>query len=224
MPCIWLEREEMACEEAELGPEKFAERMNMQQKLQEQVKDSSISVWDSWERSVLISLLQQLEMLNYMRSFPLNDQSAILEKVRWILWCSFIARFYMFSNSVQAFLKTMVHFARQNIGKQFLADITCLYWQVFAANLCLWFSASWSDGESQFWERSINFVCGEDPRYCSEKGVPCFPTEIVGVLPRRSSGEFGWKTEEKRGVLCVWLLLFFCWSCFGEIDVLFLVG
>lgn len=120
-------------------------------------------------------------MLNYMRSFPLNDQSAILEKVRWILWCSFIARFYMLSNSVQAFLKTMVHFARQNICKQFLADINCLYWQVFAANLCLWFSASWSDGESQFWERSINFVCGEDPRYCSEKGVPCFPTEIIGV-------------------------------------------
>lgn len=28
----------MACEEAELGPEKFAERMHMQQKLQEEVK------------------------------------------------------------------------------------------------------------------------------------------------------------------------------------------
>ncbi|KAI5651093.1 hypothetical protein M9H77_37098 [Catharanthus roseus] len=55
----FVAREEMACEEAELGPEKFAERMNMQQKLQE----------------------QQLEMLNYMRSFPLNDQSAILEKL-----------------------------------------------------------------------------------------------------------------------------------------------
>ena len=33
-----IEREEMACEEAELGPEKFAERMHMQHKLQEQVK------------------------------------------------------------------------------------------------------------------------------------------------------------------------------------------
>lgn len=52
--------EEMACEEAELGSEAFAERMNMQQKLQG----------------------QQLEMLNYMRNFHLDDQSAILEMLR----------------------------------------------------------------------------------------------------------------------------------------------
>lgn len=55
----FVAKEEMACEEAELGPEKFAERMHMQQKLQE----------------------QQLEMLKYMRNFHLDDQSAVLEKI-----------------------------------------------------------------------------------------------------------------------------------------------
>lgn len=51
--------EEMVCDEAVHGPDEFAERMDSQQKLQE----------------------QQLEMLNYMRRFHLDDQSAILEKV-----------------------------------------------------------------------------------------------------------------------------------------------
>ncbi|KZV47561.1 hypothetical protein F511_32225 [Dorcoceras hygrometricum] len=55
----FVAKEEIACEEAELGPEKFAERMKMQQKLQE----------------------QQLEMLRHMRKFHLNDQSAILAKI-----------------------------------------------------------------------------------------------------------------------------------------------
>ncbi|KAK9104144.1 hypothetical protein Scep_020988 [Stephania cephalantha] len=50
-------KEEMACDEAELKPEEFAEKMNMQQKLQE----------------------QQLEMLKTMRKYGPDDQSAILE-------------------------------------------------------------------------------------------------------------------------------------------------
>ncbi|KAG2714889.1 hypothetical protein I3843_03G052200 [Carya illinoinensis] len=55
----FLAKEEMACDEAELGPEEFAERILGQQKLQE----------------------QQLEMLKHMRKFHLDDQSAILEKL-----------------------------------------------------------------------------------------------------------------------------------------------
>ncbi|BBH00537.1 hypothetical protein Prudu_010549 [Prunus dulcis] len=57
---LWNVREEMACDEAELGADEFAERMHSQEKLQE----------------------QQLEMLKHMRKFPLDDQSAILEKLR----------------------------------------------------------------------------------------------------------------------------------------------
>ncbi|XP_059669967.1 uncharacterized protein LOC132315644 [Cornus florida] len=56
----FVAKEEMACEEAELGPDKFAERMHMQHELQE----------------------QQLEMLKHMRYFHLDDQSVILEKLR----------------------------------------------------------------------------------------------------------------------------------------------
>ncbi|KAL6994482.1 hypothetical protein U1Q18_012586 [Sarracenia purpurea var. burkii] len=52
-------KEELACEEAELGPDKFAEKMQMQHKLQE----------------------QQLEMLKGMRKFHLDDQSTILQKL-----------------------------------------------------------------------------------------------------------------------------------------------
>ncbi|KAG6793334.1 hypothetical protein POTOM_002541 [Populus tomentosa] len=51
--------EEMACDEAELGPDEFAEKMHYQQQLQE----------------------QQLEMLKHMRKFHMDDQSAILEKL-----------------------------------------------------------------------------------------------------------------------------------------------
>ncbi|KAK7847955.1 hypothetical protein CFP56_005668 [Quercus suber] len=54
------DREEMACDEAELGPDEFTERMHSQQKLHE----------------------QQLEMLKHMRKFHFDDQSAILEKLR----------------------------------------------------------------------------------------------------------------------------------------------
>ncbi|XP_049394865.1 uncharacterized protein LOC125859204 [Solanum stenotomum] len=46
----FVAKEEMACEEAELGPDRFAERLMMQQNLQE----------------------QQLEMLKYMHNFQLN--------------------------------------------------------------------------------------------------------------------------------------------------------
>ncbi|CAA3013580.1 Hypothetical predicted protein [Olea europaea subsp. europaea] len=35
---VFVAKEETACEEAELGPEKFAERMEAQRKLQQQVK------------------------------------------------------------------------------------------------------------------------------------------------------------------------------------------
>ncbi|PKI60337.1 hypothetical protein CRG98_019273 [Punica granatum] len=56
----FIAREEMACDEAEIGPDEFAERMHYHQKLQE----------------------QQLEMLEQMRKFHLDDQSVILEKLR----------------------------------------------------------------------------------------------------------------------------------------------
>ncbi|XP_019099833.1 PREDICTED: uncharacterized protein LOC104783589 [Camelina sativa] len=56
----FLAREEMACEEAELGPDGFEQKMIAQQLLQE----------------------QQLEMLKYIRKFPLDDQSAILQKLQ----------------------------------------------------------------------------------------------------------------------------------------------
>ncbi|KAK6928535.1 hypothetical protein RJ641_007126 [Dillenia turbinata] len=54
-------REEMACDEAEVGPEEFAERMLFQNQLKE----------------------QQLEMLKHMRKFHVDDQHAILEKLHW---------------------------------------------------------------------------------------------------------------------------------------------
>ncbi|CAN6969908.1 unnamed protein product [Brassica rapa subsp. trilocularis] len=56
----FLAKEEMACEEAELGPDGFQQKMEAQQQLHE----------------------QQLEMLKYMRKFPLDDQSAILKKLQ----------------------------------------------------------------------------------------------------------------------------------------------
>ncbi|XP_034705801.1 uncharacterized protein LOC117929585 [Vitis riparia] len=56
----FVAKEEVACEEAELGPDEFAERIHAQHKLQE----------------------QQLEMLKHMRKFHLDDQSVILEKLR----------------------------------------------------------------------------------------------------------------------------------------------
>ncbi|CAL1358392.1 unnamed protein product [Linum trigynum] len=52
--------EEMACDEAELGTEEYAKKMHNQQMLQG----------------------KQLEMLKYMRKFHLDDQSAILDKLR----------------------------------------------------------------------------------------------------------------------------------------------
>ncbi|KAK8534137.1 hypothetical protein V6N13_028185 [Hibiscus sabdariffa] len=55
----FVANEELACDEAELVPEEFAEKIHSQQKLHE----------------------QQLEMLKYMRKFHLDDQSAILEKL-----------------------------------------------------------------------------------------------------------------------------------------------
>ncbi|KAF8013121.1 hypothetical protein BT93_I1100 [Corymbia citriodora subsp. variegata] len=56
----FVAKEEAACDEAEFGPDEFSERMLYQQELQE----------------------QQLEMLKYMRRFNLDDQSAILDKLR----------------------------------------------------------------------------------------------------------------------------------------------
>ncbi|THF98046.1 hypothetical protein TEA_011695 [Camellia sinensis var. sinensis] len=58
-PTYGNDREELACEEAELGPDNFAGKMEMQLKLQE----------------------QQLEMLKHMRKFHLDDQSTILENL-----------------------------------------------------------------------------------------------------------------------------------------------
>ncbi|KAA8548238.1 hypothetical protein F0562_004501 [Nyssa sinensis] len=50
----FVAKEEIACEEAELGPDKFSERMQMQHELQK----------------------QQLEMLKHMRNLHVDDQSA----------------------------------------------------------------------------------------------------------------------------------------------------
>ncbi|XP_042500870.1 uncharacterized protein LOC122078801 [Macadamia integrifolia] len=56
----FVAKEEMACDEAELEPDEFAEKMRFQHKLQE----------------------EQLEMLKHMRKFHKEDQSAILEMLR----------------------------------------------------------------------------------------------------------------------------------------------
>ncbi|XP_010556286.1 PREDICTED: uncharacterized protein LOC104825624 [Tarenaya hassleriana] len=56
----FLAKEEMACDEAELGPDGFEKKMKMQHELHD----------------------QQLEMLKHMRKFPLDDQSVILQKLR----------------------------------------------------------------------------------------------------------------------------------------------
>ncbi|KAF2283073.1 hypothetical protein GH714_043817 [Hevea brasiliensis] len=74
--------EEMACDEAELGPKEFTEKMQSQQKLHE----------------------QQLEMLKYMRKFHLDDQSVILGKAGKIfdptrLWCPSSSQLDVFSRS-----------------------------------------------------------------------------------------------------------------------------
>ncbi|ERN09927.1 uncharacterized protein LOC18438092 isoform X1 [Amborella trichopoda] len=53
-------KEEMACDEAKLEPDKFAEKIQSQQKLQE----------------------QQFEMLKKMRKFPWDDQSSMLEELQ----------------------------------------------------------------------------------------------------------------------------------------------
>ncbi|PON61300.1 hypothetical protein PanWU01x14_146770 [Parasponia andersonii] len=56
----FVAKEVMTCDEAQLGSDEYAERMRRQELLQE----------------------QQLEMLKLMRKFDLDDQSAILEKLR----------------------------------------------------------------------------------------------------------------------------------------------
>ncbi|KAF5755231.1 hypothetical protein HanPI659440_Chr17g0681261 [Helianthus annuus] len=56
----FVAKEEMVCEEAELGPDEYAERLQSQQTLHQ----------------------QQLEMLKHMRNYGADDQSAILEKLR----------------------------------------------------------------------------------------------------------------------------------------------
>ncbi|KAM6549575.1 hypothetical protein CsatB_021251 [Cannabis sativa] len=55
----FVAKEEMVCDEAQLGPDEYAERMRRQELLQE----------------------QQLEMLKLMRKFDLDDQSTILQKL-----------------------------------------------------------------------------------------------------------------------------------------------
>ncbi|EPS60861.1 hypothetical protein M569_13941, partial [Genlisea aurea] len=57
----FVAKEEIACEEAELGPDRFSQRMEMHKSLHDK---------------------QQLEMLKHIRNFHLDDQSAILEKIR----------------------------------------------------------------------------------------------------------------------------------------------
>ncbi|PWA91187.1 hypothetical protein CTI12_AA093690 [Artemisia annua] len=60
----FVAKEEMACEEAELGPDEYSKRLQMQENLHQQF------------------LLQQLEMLKHMRNYGVEDQSAILEKLQ----------------------------------------------------------------------------------------------------------------------------------------------
>ncbi|KAL5581380.1 hypothetical protein UlMin_013822 [Ulmus minor] len=55
----FVAKEEMACDEAQLGPDEFAERVRYQKKQQE----------------------QQLDMLKLVRKFALDDQYAILDKL-----------------------------------------------------------------------------------------------------------------------------------------------
>ncbi|EXC33367.1 hypothetical protein L484_010776 [Morus notabilis] len=66
----FVAKEEMACDEGQLGPDEYAERMHSQEKLQEQVDSKAES-----------ETFQQLEMLKHMRKFALDDQSAILDKL-----------------------------------------------------------------------------------------------------------------------------------------------
>ncbi|KAF3785223.1 hypothetical protein EJ110_NYTH28497 [Nymphaea thermarum] len=56
----FVAKEELACDEAELEPDEFAEKIRIQQNLQE----------------------QQLEMLKQMRKFPMDEQSFVLEMLR----------------------------------------------------------------------------------------------------------------------------------------------
>ncbi|PWA91188.1 hypothetical protein CTI12_AA093690 [Artemisia annua] len=56
----FVAKEEMACEEAELGPDEYSKRLQMQENLHQ----------------------QQLEMLKHMRNYGVEDQSAILEKLQ----------------------------------------------------------------------------------------------------------------------------------------------
>ncbi|AES60543.2 hypothetical protein MTR_1g051110 [Medicago truncatula] len=67
----------MACDEAELGEEEFAEKMRHQQNLQEHIEMLPQNC-DKYRES---KSSQQLEMLKYMLKFNLDDQSAIFEKV-----------------------------------------------------------------------------------------------------------------------------------------------
>lgn len=72
----------MACEEAELGPDQFSKKLQMQHKLHEQVEIFSMWINISSKGYITaLKYLQQLEMLKHMRKFHLDDQSAILDKV-----------------------------------------------------------------------------------------------------------------------------------------------
>jgi len=75
----------MACEEAELGQDGFEQKMKALQQLQEQVMLALVTIrklsLQGQCLTIRMCLLQQLEMLKYMRKFSLDDQSAILQKV-----------------------------------------------------------------------------------------------------------------------------------------------
>ncbi|BAB01086.1 unnamed protein product [Arabidopsis thaliana] len=79
-------REEMACEEAELGQDGFEQKMKALQQLQEQVMLALVTIrklsLQGQCLTIRMCLLQQLEMLKYMRKFSLDDQSAILQKLQ----------------------------------------------------------------------------------------------------------------------------------------------
>ncbi|KAA0042919.1 plant/MOJ10-14 protein [Cucumis melo var. makuwa] len=75
--------EEMACDEAELEPDEFAEKMNNQQKLHDKVRRQPLFpiFIESKYFELNVLFIQQLEMLQHMRKLNSDDQSAILEKL-----------------------------------------------------------------------------------------------------------------------------------------------
>ena len=171
----WIDSEEMACNEAEHGPDEFAEKMHCQQKLQEQVKSSWILVLEVGWRWIQLNdweyFLQQLEMLKYMRKFHLDDQSAILEKVHacaihflihFSSFCSKIKMQTSFAAHILDSLTTIQLWNNESIS--FERDL------LTSDNSFLCYTVASGDGKCQFWRWGISFVTWTNSGECSKKG------------------------------------------------------